>query len=121
MQRETTEALLQAQRLSEDQAQEIQTMQATIDSVATKVTQLESENKDLDSQCALWRAKVRHRHRALDMPHFAKSKKGQKQKEEWMKQKALDDSLGTSRMHSTERKILLSSDLKPFAQVLMIP
>eukprot|EP01046_Picozoa_sp_COSAG06_P078359 COSAG06_NODE_25984_length_624_cov_1.535238_2_plen_40_part_01 len=28
------------------------------------------------------------------MPEFAKSKKGQKEKEEWLKQKALDDSLG---------------------------
>ena len=93
-QRETTEAYLQAQRVNDDQELQIETLQATIDSRTVRVAQLEQEVKDMDAQCALWRAKVRHRHRALEMPQFAKSKKGQKEKEEWMKQKALDDSLG---------------------------
>eukprot|EP01043_Picozoa_sp_COSAG02_P059363 COSAG02_NODE_7554_length_2963_cov_1.869064_1_plen_101_part_00 len=71
-------------------------MQATIDSGTERAAKLEQDVKDLDDQCALWRAKVRHRHRALEMPQFAKSKKGQKEKEAWMKQKALDDSLGAA-------------------------
>jgi regulator of replication initiation timing len=93
-QRETTEAYLQAQRVNEDQERQIATLQSTIDATTAKVAKLEQDVKTLDEQCALWRAKVRHRHRALQMPQFAKSKKGQKEKEQWMKQKALDDSLG---------------------------
>ena len=95
VQRETTEAYLQAQRVNEDQTKEMETLQATIDTGTAKVALLETQIKELEESCALWRAKVRHRHRALEMPKFANSKKGQKEKEEWLRQKALDDSLGT--------------------------
>jgi len=86
--------LSKAQRQVEDQESRIQTMLTTITGNRASIEELEKKTKELDNQCSLWRAKVRHRHRALEMPEFAKSKKGQKEKEEWLKQKALDDSLG---------------------------
>lgn len=95
-QRETAEALSQAQRVAEDRAKTIKTLQTKLDSNTVQLKQYESDVKDLEEQCTLWRAKVRHRHRALEVPHFAKSKTGQKEKEEWMKEKALDDSLGAA-------------------------
>ena len=93
-QTKANEELSKAQRQVEDQESRIQTMLTTISGNRARMEGLEKKNKELDDQCSLWRAKVRHRHRALEMPEFAKSKKGQKEKEEWLKQKALDDSLG---------------------------
>ena len=91
---EATESYLKAERVTEDQAMKITALESTVAARDVTVAGQERSIKELDDQCTLWRAKVRHRHRALEMPQFAKSKKGQKEKEEWMKQKALDDSLG---------------------------
>ena len=91
---EMSEENMKMQRVADDQEMQMKQLRTDLDTAAKVKVQLDVQISDLDNQCGVWRAKVRHRHRALEMPEFKKDRSGQADKKKWLEERALAESLG---------------------------
>lgn len=110
-QQELSTANLQLERQAGDQEMAAKNLQTDLDTAAKVKAALEEQVKAAEDQCSIWRAKVRHRHRALEMPSFEKSKSGQAKKEKWLEERALAESLGFDADNSKE--VTIAFDAPP--------
>eukprot|EP01043_Picozoa_sp_COSAG02_P043897 COSAG02_NODE_3864_length_6127_cov_2.330624_1_plen_68_part_10 len=67
---------MQAERKLADQETQLKSQETDLKTAAKVKAELEAQVRAADEQIAIWRAKARHRHRALEMPRFDSGKSG---------------------------------------------
>ena len=85
---------MKLERKADDQEIQLKTQETDLQTAASVKAELEAKLKASDEQCALWRSKARHRHRALEMPKFGDAKSEKQKREQWLQERALAESLG---------------------------
>ena len=102
---------LQAERKCDEQATQLKTQDTDLKTAAKVKAELEAQIRAADEQIGIWRAKARHRHRALEMPRFDSGKSGEKEKEKWLKERALAESLGFDA--DNDKPVVVTIDAPP--------
>jgi regulator of protease activity HflC (stomatin/prohibitin superfamily) len=100
---------LQAERQVSDQAMQLTAKETELQTAAKAKKELEAKLSESEEMCAVWRAKARHRHRALEMPRFSNDKGGKQQKEQWLKDRALSETLGIDADNDKELTVTIDA------------
>lgn len=95
------------ERQVSDQAMQLAAKETELQTAAKVKKELEAKLSESEDTCAIWRAKARHRHRALEMPRFSNDKSGKQQKEQWLKDRALSETLGFDADNDKELTVTL--------------
>jgi hypothetical protein len=102
---------MQAERKLDEQETQLKSQETDLKTAAKVKAELEAQLRAANEQIEVWRAKARHRHRAIEVPQFDKGKSGAKQKEQWLKERALADSLGFD--DSNDKPVIVTIDAPP--------